>query len=79
MTLGGKREGAGRKKIENEKKKITKSFRIAPTLLEKIEKKYPEKTLSWVIEQALIEYLKKSWNSKFKKGTSEMVYFFYLL
>lgn len=60
MTLGGKREGAGRKKIENEKKKITKSFRIAPTLLEKIEKKYPEKTLSWVIEQALIEYLKKS-------------------
>ena len=45
--------------MEEEKKKVTKSFRITPTLLAEIEKKYPEKTLSWIIEQALIEYIKK--------------------
>ena len=59
MALGGKREGAGRRKLEEEKKKVTKSFRITPTLLAEIGKKYPKKTLSWIIEQALIEYIKK--------------------
>lgn len=64
MALGGKREGAGRRKLEEEKKKVTKSFRITPILLTEIEKKYPEKTLSWIIEQALIEYLKKHQEEK---------------
>lgn len=64
MALGGKRERAGRRKLEEEKKKVTKSFRITPTLLTEIEKKYPEKTLSWIIEQALIEYLKKHQEEK---------------
>ena len=64
MALGGKREGAGRRKLEEEKKKVTKSFRITPTLLTEIEKKYPGKTLSWIIEQALIEYLKKHQEEK---------------
>ena len=64
MALGGKREGAGRRRLEEEKKKVTKSFRITPTLLTEIEKKYSEKTLSWIIEQALIEYLKKHQEKK---------------
>ena len=59
MTRGGKREGAGRKKINEEKKKITKSFRINQVLLIKIEKKFPNLTLSSIIEKALIEYIEK--------------------
>lgn len=59
MTRGGKREGAGRKKINEEKKKITKSFRINQELLIKIEKKFPNLTLSSIIEKALIEYIEK--------------------
>ena len=59
MTRGGKREGAGRKKINEEKKKITKSFRINQALLIKIEKKFPNLTLSSIIEKALIEYIEK--------------------
>ena len=76
MALGGKREGAGRRKLEEEKKKVTKSFRITPTLLAEIEKKYPEKTLSWIIEQALIEYIKKQ---NIKKRHIKNGVFFYLL
>lgn len=59
MTRGGKREGAGRKKLNEEKKKITKSFRINQELLIKIEKKFPNLTLSNIIEKALIEYVEK--------------------
>lgn len=59
MTRGGKREGAGRKKLDEEKKKITKSFRINQELLIKIEKKFPNLTLSSIIEKALIEYIEK--------------------
>nr|DAO37303.1 MAG TPA: TRANSCRIPTIONAL REPRESSOR COPG REPRESSOR, DNA-BINDING PROTEIN, PROTEIN-DNA.95A [Caudoviricetes sp.] len=59
MTRGGKREGAGRKKLNEEKKKITKSFRINQELLIKIEKKFPNLTLSSIIEKALIEYVEK--------------------
>ena len=60
MARGGKREGAGRKKIDEEKKKITKSFRINQELLIGIEKKFPNLALSSIIESALSEYLKKS-------------------
>ena len=49
MTRGGKREGAGRKKLNEEKKKITKSFRINQELLIEIEKKFPNLTLSSII------------------------------
>lgn len=59
MTRGGKREGAGRKKLDEEKKKITKSFRINQELLIEIEKKFPNSTLSSIIEKALIEYIEK--------------------
>lgn len=59
MTRGGKREGAGRKKLNEEKKKITKSFRINQELLIEIEKKFPNSTLSSIIEKALIEYVEK--------------------
>ena len=59
MTRGGKREGAGRKKLNEEKKKITKSFRINQELLIKVEKKFPNLTLSSIIEKALIEYIEK--------------------
>nr|DAI29475.1 MAG TPA: antitoxin [Caudoviricetes sp.] len=59
MTRGGKREGAGRKKLNEEKKKITKSFRISQELLIEIEKKFPNLTLSSIIEKALIEYVEK--------------------
>ena len=57
MTRGGKREGAGRKKLDEEKKKITKSFRINQELLIEIEKKFPNLTLYSIIEKALIEYI----------------------
>lgn len=59
MTRGGKREGAGRKKLNEEKKKITKSFRINQELLIEIEKKFPNLALSSIIEKALIEYVEK--------------------
>lgn len=59
MTRGGKREGSGRKKLDEEKKKITKSFRINQELLIEIEKKIPNLTLSSIIEKALIEYIEK--------------------
>ena len=59
MTRGGKREGAGRKKLNEEKKKITKSFRINQELLIEIEKKIPNLTLSSIIEKALMEYVEK--------------------
>lgn len=59
MTRGGKREGAGRKKLNEEKKKITKSFRINQEFLIEIEKKFPNLTLSSIIEKALIEYVEK--------------------
>lgn len=59
MTRGGKREGAGRKKLNEEKKKITKSFRINQELLIEIEKKFPNLTLSSIIEKALMEYVEK--------------------
>lgn len=59
MTRGGKREGSGRKKLDEEKKKITKSFRINQELLIEIEKKFPNLTLSSIIEKALIEYVEK--------------------
>ena len=59
MTRGGKREGAGRKKLNEEKKKITKSFRISQELLIEIEKNFPNLTLSSIIEKALIEYIEK--------------------
>ena len=64
MTRGGKREGAGRKKLDEEKKKITKSFRINQELLIKVEKKFPNLTLSSIIEKALIEYIEKKWYRK---------------
>ncbi|KYM44089.1 hypothetical protein [Fusobacterium necrophorum] len=56
-TWGGKREGSGRKAKEN--KKITKSFVISPEILKKLEEKYPEKSFSRIIEEALKEYLKE--------------------
>lgn len=60
MTRGGKREGAGRKKLTEENKTVLKSFRIKEILLIEIKKNYPALTLSSIIEQALIEYIKKN-------------------
>lgn len=60
MTRGGKREGAGRKKLTKENKTVLKSFRIKEILLIEIKKNYPALTLSSIIEKALIEYIKKN-------------------
>ena len=60
MTRGGKREGAGRKKLTEENKTVLKSFRIKEILLIEIKKNYPVLTLSSIIEKALIEYIKKN-------------------
>nr|DAO60600.1 MAG TPA: antitoxin [Caudoviricetes sp.]DAP13784.1 MAG TPA: antitoxin [Caudoviricetes sp.] len=59
MASGGAREGAGRKKLDANKKKLNKTFRIDPKLFKEIELKYPNEKLTNVIEKALIEYLKK--------------------
>nr|DAK26047.1 MAG TPA: antitoxin [Caudoviricetes sp.] len=64
MARGGKREGAGRKKLTTENKTVLKSFRIKETLLMEIKKNYPSLTLSSIIEKALIEYIKKNENKK---------------
>lgn len=60
MASGGAREGAGRKKLDANKKKINKTFRIDPQLFKEIESKYPNEKLTNIIEKALIEYLKKN-------------------
>ena len=60
MASGGARQGAGRKKLDDDKKKINKTFRIDPQLFKEIETKYPNEKLTSVIEKALIEYLKKN-------------------
>ena len=60
MTRGGKREGAGRKKLTEENKTVLKSFRIKEILLIEIKKNYRALTLSSIIEKALIEYIKKN-------------------
>nr|DAX62206.1 MAG TPA: antitoxin [Caudoviricetes sp.] len=60
MTRGGKREGAGRKKLTEENKTVLKSFRIKEILLIEVKKNYPALTLSSIIEKALIEYIKKN-------------------
>ena len=59
MASGGAREGAGRKKLDANKKKVNKTFRIDPQLFKEIETKYPNEKLTSIIEKALIEYLKK--------------------
>ena len=41
MASGGAREGAGRKKLDANKKKLNKTFRIDPQLFKEIELKYP--------------------------------------
>ncbi|MEJ6468449.1 MULTISPECIES: hypothetical protein [Fusobacterium] len=60
MASGGAREGAGRKKLDANKKKLNKTFRIDPKLFKEIESKYPNEKLTNIIEKALIEYLKKN-------------------
>lgn len=60
MASGGAREGAGRKKLDDDKKKVNKTFRIDPQLFKEIETKYPNEKLTSIIEKALIEYLKKN-------------------
>lgn len=52
---GGARKGAGRKKLPAKEKKITKSIVITPSFLEKIKKKYPDKSLSQIVEMALLK------------------------
>ena len=64
MASGGAREGAGRKKLDEDKKKINKTFRIDPQLFKEIETKYPNEKLTNIIENALIEYLKKHQEEK---------------
>ena len=59
MASGGVRQGAGRKKLDDDKKKVNKTFRIDPQLFKEIETKYPNEKLTSIIEKALIEYLKK--------------------
>lgn len=56
---GGKREGAGRKKLTEDKKMLKKAITIKGEILQKINEKYPSAKLSQVIEEALIEFLKK--------------------
>lgn len=60
MASGGAREGAGRKKLDANKKKLNKTFRIDPKLFKEIESKYPNEKLTNIIEKALTEYLKKN-------------------
>lgn len=60
MASGGAREGAGRKKLDANKKKLNKTFRMDPKLFKEIESKYPNEKLTNIIEKALIEYLKKN-------------------
>lgn len=60
MASGGARQGAGRKRLDEDKKKINKTFRIDPQLFKEIETKYPHEKLTNIIENALIEYLKKN-------------------
>lgn len=60
MASGGVRRGAGRKKLDEDKKKINKTFRIDPQLFKEIETKFPDEKLTNIIESALIEYLKKN-------------------
>ena len=60
MASGGAREGAGRKKLDANKKKLNKTFRIDPQLFKEIESKYPNEKMTNIIEKALIEYLKKN-------------------
>ena len=60
MASGGAREGAGRKKLDDDKKKVNKTFRIDPQIFKEIETKYPNEKLTSIIEKALIEYLKKN-------------------
>ena len=60
MASGGARKGAGRKKLDDDKKKVNKTFRIDPQLFKEIETKYPNEKLTSIIEKALIEYLKKN-------------------
>ena len=60
MASGGVRQGAGRKKLDEDKKKINKTFRIDPQLFKEIETKFPNEKLTNIIERALIEYLKKN-------------------
>lgn len=56
---GGKREGAGRKKLSEDEKMLKKAITIKGKILQKINEKYPGAKLSQVIEEALIEFLKK--------------------
>jgi hypothetical protein len=56
---GGKREGAGRKALGKDKR-ISRSITIKRELLDEVENKFNEKKLSYVIEDALIEYIKKN-------------------
>ena len=60
MASGGAREGAGRKKLDANKKKLNKTFRIDTKLFKEIESNYPNEKLTNIIENALIEYLKKN-------------------
>lgn len=60
MASGGVRRGAGRKKLDEDKKKINKTFRIDPQLFKEIETKFPDEKLTNIIERALIDYLKKN-------------------
>ena len=60
MASGGAREGAGRKKLDANKKKLNKTFRIDPQLFKEIETKFPDEKLTNIIERALIDYLKKN-------------------
>lgn len=54
---GGAREGSGRKPKEN--KKIIKAVRLSPEILESIQKLYPNRTLSSIIEEALNKLIKE--------------------
>ena len=59
MTKGGKREGSGRKALGKDKR-LSRSITIKRELLDEVENKFNEKKLSYVIEDALIEYIKKN-------------------
>ncbi len=52
---GGARKGAGRKKLKEKEKKITKSIVITPVLYDTIMKKYPDKNFSQIVEMALLK------------------------
>ena len=70
MASGGAREGAGRKKLDANKKKLNKTFRIDPKLFKEIESKYPNEKFR-IIKDPSIATEQLAWGVK--KGNTELL------